>query len=500
MTTETGVKTSSPTRRSLSLRSRVLAGMALVTGVLIAVAVVVTATTRSQLIDQIDKRLIDAAAGDRGSEVGRSRPTFGFDRYDDHDHDDDENDDEAEERLERQSEFYEGIAEADGTIRTFYVPNIGGEEYAPPDLAGRAIGLGPGEAEYFTADATEGSVDYRVLAAGGTDADRVFFVALPLNDVESTISRLVFVELLGLAAILGVLGLVTWWMLRHGVRPIKEMTTTATAIAEGDLSARTDESSPATESRELAVALNTMLGTIEVALDERAESEARLRRFVADASHELRTPVTTIRGYAELYRAGGLSEREQLDDAMRRTEQEAQRMSRLVEDMLTLAKSDEHRPIERVRVDVAALAADAAADARVVAPERSITLDAPGPVFVSGDRDRLRQVLANLVGNALAHTPSDAPVEIGATVHGTDAVVRIVDSGTGMEPEVVERVTERFFRADPSRSRHRGGSGLGLAIVDATVGEHGGTLSFESEPGVGTTVRFTIPLASDAHD
>ena len=488
------VVSSSP-RRALSLRTRVLAGMATVAMVLTVVAVVISATTRSQLIDQIDDRLADATAGDRGAVFDRGRPE-GNGGGGDGDGRSGGRDSSPDAPPERQSDFYEGAIDLSGELTTFFVPNIGGEDFAPPDLDGRTVDLAPGGSEFFTVGATEGSVDYRVLAATSSGGDGVFFTALPLNDVESTISHLLLVELLGIAAILSVLGLVTWWMLRLGVRPIKQMTTTATAIAEGDLSARVDESSPASESRELAVALNTMLATIEGALDERAASEDRLRRFVADASHELRTPVTTIRGYAELYRVGGLSEREQLDDAMRRTEQEAQRMTRLVEDMLTLAKTDEHRPIEHRDVDLARLASDAGGDARVVAPDRSIEVDAPEPVVVSGDSDRLRQVFANLVGNAIAHTASGTTIMIRTTSLGENAVVEVIDTGDGMSADVVDRVTERFFRADPSRSRHRGGSGLGLSIVDATVTAHGGELHIESEPGVGTAVRFTIPLST----
>ena len=194
--------------------------------------------------------------------------------------------------------------------------------------------------------------------------DVTSITALPLDDVQRTVSRLVVVEVVGSLAILAALGLVSWWVVHLGIRPIKEMTVTATRIAGGDLEVRVPESTPGTESAELAVALNTMLGNLSTALDERTESEDRLRRFVADASHELRTPVTTIRGYAELYRHGGLAEPATLDDAMRRTEQEAARIGRLVDDMLALARLDEQRPLDVRHVDLTALAPqDAAADA-----------------------------------------------------------------------------------------------------------------------------------------
>ena len=247
----------------------------------------------------------------------------------------------------------------DGALMTLFMPSIGDEaDVSEPDididdLPAQGIAL-------FSTDAVEGDLTYRVLArpfGGGTA-----ITALPLNDVQDTISRLVLVVVAGTVTILAVLGLVTWWVLRLGIRPVKQMTESASQIAGGDLTVRVPESSPGTESGQLALALNRMLGRIEDALGERARSEERLRRFVSDASHELRTPVTTIRGYAELYRHGGLSTPDQLDDAMRRTEQEASRMGRLVEDMLVLAKLDEERPLDHRPVDLGVLATDAAND------------------------------------------------------------------------------------------------------------------------------------------
>jgi two-component system OmpR family sensor kinase len=465
----------------MSLRTRLLAGMAFVAAMLVIVAFVITTETRAQLIDQIDDRLIAGASDNRGDE-------FRSDRRDGDRH----SEPTAGTSPERQSDFYEGAIGADGELVTFFVPNIGGEGFAPPEIDAEFLSTLDDEA-IFTASATEGGIDYRVRAVRDRGGDSVFITALPLNDVESTVSRLTWVALIGIASILAVLGLVTWWMIRLGITPIKRMTTTAGEIADGDLSARVEESSTAAESHDLAVALNTMLGTIQGALHDQAESENRLRRFVSDASHELRTPVTTIRGYAELYRLGGLTEPGALDDAMRRTEAESLRMSRLVEDMLLLAKLDEQRPLDRRPVDLAQLAIDAGADARVVAPDRSIVVDAGSPTVVSGDDDRLRQVFANLVGNAIAHTDHESTITIRAFGNESTATLEVEDTGTGMPPEVVERVTERFYRADPSRSRQQGGSGLGLAIVEATASAHGGTLRIASSPGQGTIVTFEIP-------
>lgn len=467
----------------LSLRARLLAGVSLVAAVLAVVAIVLALSTRSQLIDQLDDRLIAAASNDRGDEFDRT-PPGGRDTRDRG---------VAPAPPERQSDFYEGVISADGTLTTFYVPNVGGESLSPPAIAVDDIDLDTASKQISTIAAVEGDVDYRVLISTDGDGNGAYITALPLNAVEATIDRLVRIVLLGVAAALAVLALVTWWMLRLGIAPIKQMTTTASTIAAGDLSARADESSKAAESHELAVALNTMLGTIETSMAEQAESEARLRRFVSDASHELRTPVTTILGYAELYRAGGLDDPVRLDDAMRRTEQEAARMGRLVEDMLTLAKLDEHRPIAQLPVDIAAIASDVVADARVLAPARPITLDAPSVAMAAGDDDRLRQVLANVVRNAVVHTEDDVPIFVGVRAEPDAVLIEVRDEGAGMSPELVDRVTERFVRADPSRSRQQGGSGLGLSIAESAVAAHGGQLRVDSRLGAGTTVTITLP-------
>lgn len=241
-----------------------------------------------------------------------------------------------------------------------------------------------------------------------------------------------------------------------------------------------------------------MLGRIEDVVDERSRSEARLRRFVADASHELRTPITTIRGYSELYRFGGLAETEALDDAMRRTEQEATRMGRLVEDMLTLAKLDQHRPLEQQPVDLGRVVHDAQLDAAAAAPNRAITIESDGTAsdgtgfVVVGDADRIRQAVANVVGNALTHTADGTPIVLRLVRSTGTIVLEVVDQGLGMEPDEAARATERFWPADPSRSRAAGGSGLGLAIVDSIMAAHGGSTTVASE---GTTVRLTFEAA-----
>ena len=215
---------------------------------------------------------------------------------------------------------------------------------------------------------------------------------------------------------------------------------------------------------------------------------------MSDASHELRTPVTTIRGYAELYRGGGLRDGDALEQAMRRTEQEAMRMGSLIDDLLLLARLDEGRPLSRAPVDLGVLVVDAAADARAVAPDRPIRAEPAADVVVEGDEDRLRQVLANLVNNALVHTPAGTEVVLRAHRDGDGvAVVEVADAGPGMSPEDAANAFERFYRADGSRSRASGGSGLGLSIVQAIVEAHAGRVALSSNPGQGTTVRVELP-------
>jgi two-component system OmpR family sensor kinase len=462
----------------MSLRTRLLAGVAAVAVMLVVVAALVTRTTRAHLVDQVDHRLQVAAGEDRDERFGRRddhpRPPEG-----------------GPDAPERLSDLYEGVVDSDGSVVWYLEPNIGLPQ-SPPDtglLDAHTLGS---DATLATIDSVDGTHNYRAYARTRSDGT-VFVTAAPLDDVDDAVRRLVLLEGLGVLAIAAVLGAVAWWMLRLGIRPINRMAAAARDIAASDLAVRVPDARPGTEAGELARAINGMLGRIETAVADRARSEERLRRFVADASHELRTPVTTIRGYAELYALGGLGQTDELDDAMRRTRDEAERMGRLIEEMLALAKLDEGRALSVESVDLAGLMADAARDARVVAPDRVITLATEAAV-VSGDRDRLRQVIGNLVSNALAHTPVAAAVHLWAGPRNGEGVLEVRDEGPGMTPDVVERVTERFYRADPSRARTRGGSGLGMAIVDAVVGAHGGRLEIDTEPGRGTIVTVSLPI------
>ena len=356
----------------------------------------------------------------------------------------------------------------------------------------------------FSEAGVRGAGDYRLMRVplrGLSGPDAVgqptrgsLVVGIPLGDVQDTLTRLVWIELAVGAAVLAAMGLLALWLVRLGLRPLTRIEQTADAIAAGDLTRRVEESGP-TEIGRLARALNAMLSRIEAAFAERREAEQRLRRFLADASHELQTPLTSVRGYAELFRRGAAERPADLATAMSRIESEATRMSGLVDDMMLLARLDQGRPMERGPVDLSAVARDLVADARAIEPERPLALEPAGPVVVSGDEMRLRQVVANLLANARVHTAPGTPVTVRTAIDGPDAVLEVRDRGPGIDAENLERIFERFFRADPSRARASGGNGLGLSIVAAIAEAHGGRVEVDSAPGQGATFRLVLPSA-----
>jgi two-component system OmpR family sensor kinase len=346
----------------------------------------------------------------------------------------------------------------------------------------------------FTAHAQEGSTSYRVEAdavvGGGT-----LVVAIPMNDVSATLHRLVLIEGAVTVGVVLALGGLAWWLVRLGFRPLVRMEETAGAIAAGDLSRRVDTADPRTEIGRLGLALNGMLAKIEEAFAQRRASEERLRRFVSDASHELRTPLTSVRGYAELYRRGAVEGDEGLERAMRRIEEESGRMGELVDELALLARLDQGRPLELEPVDLAEIASAAVDGARVADPSREIVLDAPQHVLVLGDPLRLRQVADNLMTNAREHTPAGTSVHVRVRSDGADGALEVEDRGAGIPPEHADRIFERFYRADASRSRESGGAGLGLSIVAAVAEAHGGSVAYEAPDGGGARFIVRIPRA-----
>jgi two-component system OmpR family sensor kinase len=345
---------------------------------------------------------------------------------------------------------------------------------------------------YFTVSGTGTVGRYRVLL--DNEQGNLLVVAVPLDEVQTTLDRLLLLEVGISGGVTIVLLGATWFLVRRGLRPLQRMGATARGIVASDMSRRVDPANDTTEVGRLGLALNTMLDQLEAAFAERAASEQRLRHLVSDASHELRTPLTSMRGYAELLRRNPDMSTGDIVLAMRRIEDEAQRMGILVDDLLLLARLDQGRPLERAPVDLEAMVRDAVSDARVTDPHRTISARVSAPLVVTGDDARLRQSLGNLLRNALVHTPPGTPVEVELRQHGDDALLEVVDHGPGIPADNAERVFERFYRADPGRSRDQGGSGLGLSIAAAIVGAHGGRISVHPTPGGGATFRVELPL------
>src|SRR4051812_27530917 len=385
-----------------------------------------------------------------------------------------------------------------------------GQDHAPAPALPSPIGATPAGRVLTTGAQGAPSFHYRVLAQSFSSG-AVLVVGIPLSDVGDVLNRLLTVEaLVAVGVLLGLVAL-SLWTVRRELRPLERIEETAGAIAAGglsprvdaldppaagaiaagDLSRRVDVVDPRTEVGRLGLSLNAMLAQIERAFDERRASESRLRRFLADASHELRTPLTSIRGYAELFRRGAGARPEDLATSMRRIEEEAARMGVMVDDLLLLARLDQGRPMELAPVDLAAIAADAVADARTVNAGRQISFEAPDRVELSGDEARLREVVANLLSNALEY--SDGAIDVSVRPEDGSALLEAADHGPGLSEEQRAHVFEPFYRADPARTRRKGGAGLGLSIVSAILEAHGGTIAIVGTDGGGATFRVMLP-------
>ncbi|MDV3129349.1 HAMP domain-containing histidine kinase [Mycobacterium sp. 21AC1] len=455
----------------------VAAALVLVACGLLASGIAVTSIMRHTEVSRIDQTLLDAS---RSWAQAPRLPTTPL---------------EGPNPARPPSNFYVRGVDPDG--RTWIAVN---DREAEPDL--------PDDNDVGPVPVTVGSLDnsnvqWRAMTVQGPTGE-LTTVAIDLSEVQSSVRALIWSQVGIGAAVLLVLGVAGYAVVHRSLRPLVEVERTAAAIAAGQLDRRVPERDPRTEVGRLSLALNGMLAQIQRAVaasDASAEqarsSEERMRRFITDASHELRTPLTTIRGFAELYRQGAARDIEML---MGRIESESRRMGLLVEDLLLLARLDAQRPLEQHRVDLLTLATDAVHDAQSIAPTRTVAMevfDGPGTPEVLGDEARLRQVLSNLVANALQHTPETAGVTVRVGTDKDHAVLEVCDEGPGMSQEDARRVFERFYRADTSRTRASGGTGLGLSIVDSLVYAHGGTVRVTTAPGQGCRFTVSLPRIAD---
>ncbi len=374
-----------------------------------------------------------------------------------------------------------------------YTPQI------PSTITGFSLEDNTQVARFTASSIQSGGPAFRVRASVLADGNYLI-VAEPLGDTVSTLHHLLVIELIVTGAAVLVALLAGLWLVRIGLKPLRVMESTAESIADGNLTERVPGENDSTEVGRLARTLNVMLNRIEAAFRARVaseqrlrDSEARLRRFVADASHELRTPIAAVSAYAELFGRGASEQKEDLERLMGGIRNETGRMEHLVADLLLLARLDEGRPMELRSVDLVPLAAEAVQTAMTVGPSWPVTFEASRPVEVLGDATGLRQVIDNLLANVRAHTPEGTTARVSVEPEVDGAVISVADTGQGMDPEEAEHIFERFYRSDPSRSRLHGGAGLGLSIVNAIVSAHGGTVSARSGVGEGTTFTVRLP-------
>ena len=403
------------------------------------------------------------------------------------------------------------VRQSGGVVDGLECPAYVGNHPYRPQLPARISGFSTQpdgtQVAYFTAGSVgAGGPSFRVRAQtvqGGTFNGDVLVQAQTLVDQTSTLHTLFLIELAVTAGALVFALAAGWWLVRLGLRPLEDVERTADSIAAGHLEQRVPGADQSTEVGRLARALNVMLERIQTAFAARLASEARLkqseqhlRQFVADASHELRTPIAAVSAYAELFERGAAERSDDLPRVMSGIRTETARMDRLVNDLLTLARLDEGVPIENAPVELVSLASDAVRTATAVGPEWPVRFWAAHPVEVIGDKDRLRQVIDNLLANVRAHTPPGTTATVRVNQVGDQAEIEVRDTGPGMPDEEARRVFERFYRVDQARSRVSGGSGLGLSIVSAIVAAHGGTVAADSSPGQGMTVTVRIPMST----
>jgi signal transduction histidine kinase len=499
-------------RRALSLRARLLAGLIALTAVFLVVMGVVSSVALGRLEqDQFNAELKLAA---RQSVAAIAKAPDGF----------------AAAYLSPRTGAYGGLTPSTRTSAEMLevLGSLSGKSYG--DVVSYLSSLARSDQPFNLA--VSGKPTLRVVwrpvtgAGRATDASlplgrNVILVGRPVSAISSQVSGLVRTELITGAVLLALVALCGGALIGRGLAPLGRMARTADLVtSSGDLTARMPDANDDHENGRLAGAINTMLDRIQQAFGARLESEQKVRQFAADASHELRTPLTTIRGYAELYRQGALGPGE-LPNAMRRIEQEAERMSMLVAELLELARLDRESSLDLTETDLAALARDAVADALAVEPGRPVTADVPPSLFATADEPRIRQVLANLLGNVRAHTPPGTAATVRVYPADSGAVLEVCDDGPGMSDQDAALAFDRFHRGARGGGGAGGGAGgngggwggdggdggggdargtgLGLSIVAAIAAAHGGYARLRSAPGAGTTVHLWIPIDVDSH-
>ncbi|MFF4033560.1 sensor histidine kinase [Streptomyces sviceus] len=476
--------------RPHTLRARLTLGLVVLLAVsCAAVGLAAVLELNGFLTDRLDEQLTEA-----GSKFAISLEHKGQPQKDDHD-----GDEHGDTRRQAIGTF--GARLVNGTVTNSAVVRSNGTLNVDlsADARGRLAAI-PVDGRGHSVDLSALD-DYRVTASQGVDGD-VLVTGLPLEPVEAAVHRLELVAGIVLAAALTTAGIAGALWVRWSLRPLSRVAATATRVSELPLASgevvlppRAPEADPRSEVGRVAGAFNRMLGHVEDALTERHAGEERLRSFAADASHELRTPVASVRGHAELalLHPGPLPP--EITRALERIAAESTRMGAMVDDLLLLARLDAGRPLESRPVDLTRLVLDAVTDARVAGPEHRWSLDLPEvPVTVTGDEHRLHQVLANLLSNARLHTPAGTKVTVTLDAEAPTALLKVHDDGPGVPEEIRSGVFERFTRADRSTKAQTGGAGLGLSIVAAVVEAHGGSVTLESRPGSTTfTVRFGKP-------
>ena len=450
----------------MSLRTRLLVGLGIIAGLLVVSGLLILGIQRNFLVGQLDDRLYRQVAN------ATAQVTSG---------DDSTSAGPGQQRQARGlAEVYLGVLTATG-LETLNTPAT--DPGLTPTLDPQDPPPSPA-----TIPATGGVADRMRLITSDLPAGGTLILGRSMGEVDAALAGLRSTLVLVGSVLLAVIALVFWWMHRLGIDPILRVTRVARSISAGDTSQRVEPFPIGTEAHDLGTAFNQLVDTSEA-------TQERLRQFVADASHELRTPLVTLKGYAALHGAGGLADEASTADAMRRIKQEADRMGRLVDDLLLLADLDRGPTLSLGPVDLGQIVEDLAGDLRAVAPDRVIIVHTSGSAVVQGDRDRLTQVVAALTNNALRHTPAGTGIDLRIVSTPGSVRVEVADHGPGIAAADLARVFDRFYRADVARARASGGSGLGLAIASAIVAAHGGTVGVRSPPGQGATFWVDLPTA-----